>query len=133
MTGTRNAFKECCIVKAYDFDVTLTCRHDECDDFFKDTAKNELLKLSKFHKHIIDGNIILDKENSAHKAEVTVRVPGSIFTGTHVDFDRAKALDGAVEKAKRQIQKLKSRIADHRPHIPTDKVVSEFAESETEE
>ena len=120
-------------MKAYDFDVSLTCRHEECDVFFRDNAKNELLKLSKYHKHIIDGSILLDKENSAHKAEVTVRVPGNVFTGTHVDFDKLKAFGGAIEKAKRQIQKLKSRIVDHRPHVPTDKVVTESAESQSEE
>ncbi|HUT62860.1 MAG TPA: ribosome-associated translation inhibitor RaiA [Anaerolineae bacterium] len=102
------------MVKAYDFDVSLTCRSNEYDKQFKETAINQMLKLSKYHTNIIDGDITIDKQNSAYKIEVSVRVPGHTVTAVHQDYNQIKALDMAIEKIKKQLKKLKSKVADHR-------------------
>jgi ribosomal subunit interface protein len=102
------------MVKAYDFDVTITCRHNDCDQKLKDSIIHEMLKLSRYHTHIIDGSVVIDKKNSSIKVEVSVRVPGLTITAANEDFNQAKALDTAVEKVKRQLKKLKSKVVDHR-------------------
>jgi len=100
--------------KAYDFDVTFTCRHNECDDNFKVAAISKIQKLSRFHSHVIDSNIIVDKKNSLTKVEISLRVPGLTILAVHEDFNQIKTLDLAIEKTKAQLKKLKSKVIDHR-------------------
>lgn len=103
------------MTKVYDFDVTVTCRHDEIDDNLKLSAVEEILKLSKYHSHIIDADITIDKHNSAlYRADVSLRVPGRTFIATHEDYVASTAIDTAIDKTKNQLKKLKSKIADHR-------------------
>ena len=46
------------------------------------------------------------------KVEVSLRVPGLTITATDKDYNQTRALDSAIEKAKTQIKKLKSKVAD---------------------
>lgn len=104
--------------KTYEYDVQITSRHDSCDQYIKDSIVKQMHKLSKFHSHIIDGNVIIDKQNSYIKVEVSVRVPGLTITATDEDYNHTKAVDSAIEKAKTQIKKLRSKVVDHRPATP---------------
>jgi len=98
----------------YDFPVSFKCIHEECDDLFKTAAVDEVKKLSKYHTHIIDGTVIIDKKNPSVKVEVSIHVPGAVITASHEDYNRVIALDAAVEKTKTQIKKLRSKVVDHR-------------------
>ena len=112
------------MVKPYDFDVSLTCRHDEFDEQFKEIALDQVHKLSKYHTHIIDGNITIDRQNTSFKVEISIRVPGHTLRATNVGFNQIKALDTAIEKTKVQLKKLKSKIIDHRITFPQQEVES---------
>ncbi|MFC1692502.1 ribosome hibernation-promoting factor, HPF/YfiA family [Candidatus Latescibacterota bacterium] len=102
------------MVKARDFTVTLTCRHEECGEQFKKTSIDELHKLSKYFTNIIDGNITIDRKNSSFKVDILLRVPGSTIRAEHEDYNNMKALDAAIKKAKAQLKKLKGKVIDHR-------------------
>ena len=102
------------MAKAYDFPITFTCRHDNCDEVFKQSAIEQVLKLSRYHSHIIDADITINGKKPSTRVEIVVRVPGVIITAAHDDFHRTVALDAAIEKAKIQIKKLKEKIAEHR-------------------
>ena len=106
------------MVQVYDYDVQITSRHEECEQHVKDSIVKQMQKLSKFHPHIIDGNVIIDRQNSFVKVEVSLRVPGLTITATDQDYNQIKALDSAIEKAKTQIKKLRSKVADHRVSTP---------------
>ena len=56
--------------KSYEFDVMITSRHDDLNDQLKNTIMDQMLKLSRFHSHIIDGTVIIEKNNSYYRAEV---------------------------------------------------------------
>jgi ribosomal subunit interface protein len=115
---------------AYEFPVSFKCLHEECDVTFKDAAIDEVKKLSRFYAHIIDGAVVYDKKNPTVRVEVSVRIPGTVVTSVHEDFNRMAALDGAIEKAKTQIKKLKSRIVDHRGPHPAPTVEEEAGQNE---
>jgi len=102
------------MAKAYDFDVTVTSRHDVVDEQLKTSAIEEVLKLSKYHTHIIDGAITVEKKNSLYKVDISLRVPGHVFVATEEDYDVSKAIYSSIEKTKTQLMKLKSKIIDHR-------------------
>jgi ribosomal subunit interface protein len=116
------------MTKAYDFPVSFTCRHEECDDQFRDAAIEQVRKLSRFHSRIVGGSIIVDRKNPSVRVEVSVRVPGTVITAVHDDFNRTIALDAAIEKARAQIKKLKEKILDRR--TPADDLYLAGPESE---
>ncbi|MDP2983128.1 MAG: HPF/RaiA family ribosome-associated protein [Candidatus Latescibacter sp.] len=120
------------MTKKYDFPVSFTCRHEECDEQFKAMAIEQVLKLSKFHNRIEDGNITFDKKkNPLIRAEISLRIPGLVIAATHEDFNQVRALDEVVEKAKVQLQKIRSKVIDHRVVKPP--TVPEELPIETEE
>jgi ribosomal subunit interface protein len=106
------------MARAYDFPVTFTCRHENCDDVFKQTAIEQVLKLSRYYGHIIDADITVNGKQPSTRVEVVVRVPGMIITAVHDDFHRTVALDAAIEKAKIQIKRLKEKTVEHRIPSP---------------
>ena len=77
-------------------------------------------KLSKYYSHIVESNVILDKQNSNFRVEITVQVPKLVISAKHEDQDRAIAFDVSYDKVKTQIKKLKSKIVDHRVHHPAE-------------
>ncbi len=107
------------MTKAYDFPVSFTCRHEECDDDFRSAAIDQVRKLSRFHNRILDGSVIVDRKNPSVRVEVSLRIPGAVITAVHDDFNRSVALDAAVEKARAQIKKLKEKIIDRRAPMDT--------------
>ena len=111
------------MAKSYEFDVMITSRHDDLNEQLKNTITEQMQKLSRFHSHIIDGTVIIEKNNSYYRTEVSVRVPGLIINATQEDYNELKAIDLATEKAKTQIKKLKSKVVDHRaPQTPVIEV-----------
>lgn len=98
-----------------DFKVTVTCRHEDFNSVVRDNIKEQILRLSKFHAHIIDANVILDKQNSMYKVEILLNIPGSKIIASSEDYVLDKSLDMALEKIKTQIKKIRSKITEHRP------------------
>lgn len=116
------------MTKAYDFPVSFTCRHEECDDNFRNAAIEQVQKLSRFHSRIIGGGVIVDRKNPSVRVEVSIRIPGTVITATHDDFNRTIALDTAIEKARAQITKLKEKILDRR--TPSEEISGTEPEEE---
>lgn len=109
--------------KSYEFDVMITSRHEDLKDELKKTIMNQMMKLSRFHSHIIDGTVIIEKNKFYYKAEVSIRVPGLTINAAQEDYNEQKAIDIAIEKAKTQIKKLKSKVVEHRaPQTPVIEV-----------
>ena len=117
--------------KRYDFDVTVTSRHEDCSPQHKEEIIEKTLKLSKYYSHIVESNVILDKQNSNFRVEITVQVPKLVISAKHEDHDRVKAFDTTYEKVKTQIKKLKSKIVDHR--LPLPGVIEPVVDEELEE
>jgi len=101
------------------FPVMFRCVHEECDEEFRTTAIAEVQKLSKYYTHIVEGSITLDKDKPVTKVDIILKVPGSNITATHEDYNKAIAFDGALDKTKTQLKKLKSKVVDHRPQHHT--------------
>ena len=119
------------MANSHDFSVTFTSRHEEANEQFKETAISEVLKLSKYHNHIINGDITIDRQNLNVKAEVLIHIPGRTLRACDEDYNAAKAFDSALDKAKIQLKKLKSRIIDHRGQAQP--AIQEFVESDVSE
>jgi len=101
-------------VKNYDFDVTITCRHDGCSEKQKNDAIDEVKGLSKYHTHIINAHITVEKQNSMSKIDIAVHVPGTVLTASTLEHNYQKAFDDSLEKVKIQLKKLRDKTTDHR-------------------
>ena len=119
--------------KAYEFDVTITCRHEECHPDFRDVIVGSIQKLSRFHHHIIDSDVTLDKQGNENKVEIILNIPGHQVTAVAKDFTQTKAFDTALEKAKTQIKKIKSKISKHRAPAAEIEVSVEIGDAEPED
>ena len=117
---------------ATNFNVTITCRHEDFTDCFKKSIDNQLQKLSKFYSNIIKANVIIDKQNTNFRVEISLHVPGSVITATDEDYNYKKAIDSTIRKVERQIKKLKSKVVDHRV-LPLTSIVEEEESEEIED
>jgi putative sigma-54 modulation protein len=97
-----------------EFPVTITARHDDISDTLKADVHHQIQKLSKYNPNIMDAKIIIDKQNTTFKVDISLQVPGSFITGKNEDYDLSKALDASIAKAKNQIKRLRDRIVDHK-------------------
>ncbi len=118
------------MAKTYDFDVNVTSRHEDCSPRYKEEIIAKILKLSKYFSNIIESNVILDKQNSHFRVEITVQVPKAVISAKHKDHDRTKAFDATYDKVKTQIKKLKSKIVDHRVSPDNQPVMIEEIEED---
>jgi len=100
--------------KESDFNVTLTCRHQECSDNLKEFVIRQLNKLSRYSTNIIAANVTIDKQNSIYIVDISLQLTGTVINAKQEDYDKTKALDIALEKVKTQVMKLKSKVVDHR-------------------
>ncbi len=116
--------------KNFDFNVTITSRNEGFGEGHKEKITKQLKNLKKYYSHIIDANVILDKQNSSFKVEISLHVPGLVITSRYEDYDQIKAMDTALEKVKTQLNKLKSKVVDHRT-IQTSHVVIDEDSEET--
>ena len=114
--------------KNFDFNVTITSRNEGFGEGHKEKITKQLKKLKKYYSHIVDANVILDKQNSSFKVEISLHVPGLVITSRNEDFDKIKAIDTALEKVKTQLKKLKSKVVDHRTVQTTDVVIEKDSE-----
>jgi len=114
--------------KYFDFNVTITSRNEGFGEGHKEKITKQLKKLKKYYSHIVDANVILDKQNSSFKVEISLHVPGLVITSRYEDFDQIKAMDTALEKVKTQLKKLKSKVVDHRIAQTAEVVIEEDSE-----
>ena len=95
-------------------EITTKARNAEINDDLELYANRKIEKLSKYNNRLQNATIVFEdgasKDNTrSHRVEVVVNVPGQ----TLVSEDEAEsfyiAVDGAAEKMKRQLRKLKTR------------------------
>ncbi|MFC1512272.1 ribosome hibernation-promoting factor, HPF/YfiA family [Candidatus Latescibacterota bacterium] len=97
-----------------DFSVQITTLHDDLTEPYKESIRVQLQKLSRYYPTIIDAKVIINRQNSSYRVDVSLQVPGCIITGKHEDFDLSKAVDTSINKVKVQVKKLRDKIVDHK-------------------
>lgn len=113
------------------FAVTITTRHNDCTDPFKTMVQEQVTKLGKYYPTIMDAKVLIDKQHTTYRVEISVQVPGSFINGTDSGYDLERTLDSTVDKVKVQLKKLRDRIVDHKAPSTQSRAYDPFAESET--
>jgi ribosomal subunit interface protein len=122
------------MIKSDDFSITITSRHEELNESFKDSVRTQILKLAKYYPTIMDAKVIIDRKNTIYKVDISLQVPGSVITGKNEGYEIIKTTDIALEKVKNQIKKLRNRVVDHKaPPILSRLHTVEVTENPTEQ
>jgi putative sigma-54 modulation protein len=90
--------------------IRITARHFDLTPELKDFATKEINGLDRFFDQIIDTHLILEAEGYRKRAELNLKVYGTVLTSQHSSDDFRTSIEGALDKMKRQLKKYKSKL-----------------------
>lgn len=102
--------------KEHPLRITVTARHVKVTDKVKDYAREKLKKLERYFDRISTISVILDEEGTDKICEVNISTETSNQLSAIVrnQDDIHAAIDLCVDKAHRQVRKLKEKIKGHK-------------------
>lgn len=107
----------------------LTGHHLDITPALRAYVENKLDRVVRHFDQIIDIAVILGVEKPSEKdkrqrAEVNVRLKGTVLHVDHFAEDVYTAIDGLVDKLDRQVLKYKGKVQDHQnealKHVSSD-------------
>ena len=100
--------------------INVTCRHMEMTDALRQRAIDAVEESFAEFPRVTDVHVILDVQKKIHHvAEVVVHARNHIhIEAEHETSDMYTSIDGAVEKAHKQLRKKRDIAQDHR-HAPS--------------
>ena len=93
---------------------TMTARHCELADAYKQHADREMDRLNRYSDNILSADLIVSQEKYRYMVELNVHVGGQILTSKEEDAEAYTALDHAVNKMESQLKKHNGKLHDHR-------------------
>ncbi len=94
--------------------ITISARNFTLTDAITEFAGRKLGKLRRFEHHIIDGNLILEKDKSISIVELTLRVKHSTITCKVNTQDIYQGIIDVAKKAERQLQKYEDKFKERK-------------------
>ncbi|MEO0094820.1 MAG: ribosome-associated translation inhibitor RaiA [candidate division WOR-3 bacterium] len=94
--------------------ITISARNFTLTDAMTEFAGKKFLKLKRFEHHIIDGNLILEKDKSISVVELTLHVKHSTITCKVNTQDIYQGIIDIVKKAERQLQKYEDKFKERK-------------------
>ena len=89
----------------------VTARHFDLTDATKDYALEAMDGLKRYFDRIVDCHLVLEKEKDRWRAECVLGVCGKTLNAESRDGRLYPAIDSAIEKMERQLEKYKARIS----------------------
>ncbi len=93
---------------------TMTARHCDLAEAYKEHADREIDRLNRYSDNIISADLIVSQEKYRYLVELNVHVGGHILTSREEDTEAYTALDQAVDKMATQLKKHNGKLHDHR-------------------
>jgi putative sigma-54 modulation protein len=95
--------------------INVTARHMDTTDAIRDYASEKVESELSVFTRIESVHVILDVEKYRHSAEIVVQARNHIrVDACEVSDDMYVSVDGAVEKAAKQLRKLRDKVQDHK-------------------
>ena len=89
--------------------IIINCRHMDLTKNIKDYAEEKIGKFSKYIGNITEATVTLSVEKYRHKAEVHLKVNGSLIQAESTTGELYSSIDDVVEKLARQVKKYKDK------------------------
>lgn len=94
--------------------IIINCRQMDSTQNLKEYAEEKIGKFDKYLNNITEANVTLSVEKYRHKAEVLLKVNGSLIQAESITDEMYSAIDDVVEKLARQVRKHKDKIVSQR-------------------
>lgn len=94
--------------------IIINCKQMDLTNTLKDYAEDKISRFSKYLNNITEANVILSVEKYRHKAEVHLKVNGSLIQAESITGEMYSSIDEVVEKLARQVRKLKDKTVSQR-------------------
>lgn len=94
--------------------LTISARNFELTDALTEFAGKKLAKLKRFEQHIINGNLILEKDKSISIVELTLQVKHSKVLCKVTTQDIYQGIIDVARKAERQLQKYEDKFKERK-------------------
>lgn len=107
--------------------IRITSRHQKLAPKLREYVEEKLDRLERYYDRIIDCEVIMDKEKTAEKVEVNIKVYSATINVKAKDADLTKAIDLCMDKLEIQLKKFKAKMKK-RPRVRMSEVLSESAE-----
>jgi putative sigma-54 modulation protein len=95
--------------------VHITGRHVEITDGLRDHIYDKVERTLSDFPRVEDVRIILDLQKRVHLVEVLVQGNHLHVEGTASSENMYTSIDQALDKAERQLRKLREKVQDHHP------------------
>lgn len=114
--------------------ISVTGRHIEITDAIRDYTHDKIQHAFAEFPRIESVHVILDVEKYRHMAEMVVNAPNHIrIDARHESNDMYVSIDGAVDKATKQLAKRWDKMQDHKSREGLAEVELDVQASEKKE
>ena len=114
--------------------ISVTCRHMEVTAPLRDHAHSKVEHDFADYPRVTSVHVILDVQKRNHIAEIVVHAKNHIHVeATESSDDMYFSIDKAVEKASKQLRKMRDKVQDHRSGERVSEASPEPTFSEYEE
>ena len=97
--------------------VIISGKHMDLTENLKDYAKEKISRFEKYLTNISEAMVTLSVEKYRHKAEVLLKVNGSMIQAESITGEMYSSIDEVAEKLERQVRKYKEKIVSHRKNM----------------
>ncbi|MCA8913556.1 MAG: ribosome-associated translation inhibitor RaiA [Planctomycetes bacterium] len=96
--------------------ITITAKHVKVTEKMKGYAREKLSKLERYFNRIANIQVILDKDGMDNVCEINISTEthNQVTAIVHNQEDMHAAVDLCVDKAHRQIKKIKEKLKGHK-------------------
>jgi putative sigma-54 modulation protein len=101
-------------MKNQDYEIDIVGRHVQVTEAMKQHAREKLLKMERFHDHIMYIHVTMDIEHLNHVVTCIVKFDHFKIKAQGSSTDMYVSIDLAVDRLQKQMRRWKSRIQDHR-------------------
>ena len=92
--------------------ITMTARHGDFTEAYKEHAEQEIGHLDRYSDHILRTDLIVSQNKYRFTAEQIMDVEGGMLTSKE-EADTCAALGQAIQKMERQLKKHNSKLHDY--------------------
>ncbi len=93
--------------------VLVTFRHLEPSDSLREYASDKVKRLEKYLHPPVEVHVILEVDKFMHRCELDLHAAGVHLSADETTSDMYAAIDKAVDKMERQVQKHKEKVKEH--------------------
>lgn len=92
----------------------IAAKNFHLDDALETYAKKKIEKLERYSHHIINGDLILEKDKSFCMVELNLSVKHSIITSKVKNHDMYQGMNDAFKKLERQLKKYEDKFRERK-------------------